>query len=112
MVEVVAEPLSEPSPVTADQVTPATGMGSLFTVAVSNWVLPWSSVTGPVGAKVTERAALIVMLRLPVVAVKPCESVTLTVNVEVPAAVGGPLLISPVEAPRVSGAGRLPEAIT
>jgi hypothetical protein len=86
-------------------------MGSLVTVAVTNWVLVWSSVSGPVGDKVTEIAALIVMLRLPVVAVKPCESVALTVNVEVPAAVGGPALISPVAAPKVSAAGSEPDAM-
>ena len=105
------EPVSEPRPVTADQVTPAAGLGSLFTVAVTNWDLVSSSVSGPAGDKVTEIAALMVMLRLPVVAVKPCESVTLTVNVEVPAAVGGPALISPVAAPRVSAAGSDPDAM-
>ena len=34
--EVVVWPVSEPRPVTVDQVTPAVGLGSLFTVAVTN----------------------------------------------------------------------------
>ena len=66
---------------------------------------------GPVGDKVTESAALMVMLRLAVVAVLATESVTLTVNVDVPAAVGGPALICPVAAPNVSDVGSEPEAI-
>ena len=48
---------------------------------------------------------------LPVVAVKPRESVTFTVNVYVPAVVGGPALINPVPEPSVSAAGNAPEAI-
>jgi len=39
VVDVVDEPESEPSPVTADHVTPAEA-GSLLTVAVTNCVLP------------------------------------------------------------------------
>ena len=80
VVEVVVEPLSDPSPVTADQFTPAL-LGSLLTVAVTSFVSPWSRVTGLLGDNATLIAALIVILRLPVVAVKPSESVTLTVNV-------------------------------
>jgi hypothetical protein len=82
-----------------------------LTVAVTSCVLVWSSVTGPVGDKVTEMAGLIVMLRVPVVAVLPSESVTFTVNVDVPDAVGGPALISPLAAPKVSDAGNVPDAI-
>ena len=111
VVVVVVEPLKEPRPVTADHVTPAAGLGSLLTVAVTDCVLVWSSVTGPVGDNDTEIAALIVMLRLPVVAVLLTESVTFTVKVNVPAAVGGPALIAPVAAPKVKGPGSEPEAI-
>ena len=50
-----------------------------------------------------------VMLRLPVVAVLPSESVTFTVNVVVPAAVGEALAMVPL-APRVKGFGSEPEA--
>jgi hypothetical protein len=63
-----------------------------------------------VGDKVTEIAGLIVMLRLPVEAVLATESVTLTVKVNVPAAVGGPALRAPVAAPTVKGLGSEPEA--
>ena len=52
---------------------------------------------------------LIVMLSVPVVAVFPSESVTFTVNVEVPAAVGAALAIVP-PAPNVRGFGSDPEA--
>ena len=54
-------------------------------------------------------APLMVMLRLLLVVVKPSESVTFTVNVEVPAAVGTPLAIVPL-APRVKGFGSALEA--
>jgi hypothetical protein len=64
-----------------------------------------------VGDNVTEIAALIVMLRVPVVAVLPTESVTLAVKVNVPEAVGGPALRAPVAAPMVKGFGSTPEAI-
>jgi hypothetical protein len=107
---VAVAPVSVPSPVTVDQFTPEPETGSLFTVAVTSCVFPWSRVTGPVGDNVTVMAGLIVMLREPVVAVNPRESVTLTVKVKVPAAVGGPALINPVDAPRVRGPGNAPEA--
>jgi hypothetical protein len=57
---------------------------------------------------VTDSDALIVMLRLAVF-VLPCESVTFTVKVAVPLAVGVPL-ITPV-ADKPNPAGRLPEAL-
>lgn len=72
--------------------------------------MPWSRVTGPVGENVTLIAALMVMLRLAVVAVKPNESVSLTVNVDIPAVVGGPALINPVPAPNVKPGGSDPVA--
>ena len=50
-----------------------------------------------------------VMLRLPLVAVKPSESVTFAVNVNVPAAVGVALAIVPF-APKVRGFGSDPDA--
>ena len=50
----------------------------------------------------------IVMLRLAVVAVLLSESVTFTVNVEVPLAVGTPLAIVPF-APKLSGFGKDPD---
>ena len=58
---------------------------------------------------VITRAGSMVMLRLVDVAVLPSESVTFTVNVEVPAVVGVPLAMVPL-APRVKGVGREPEA--
>ena len=63
---------------------------------------------GKVGA-VIARAPLTVSVRLPVAAEKPSESVTFTVNVEVPATVGVPL-ITPVAGLSVKGAGNAPEA--
>jgi hypothetical protein len=77
VVVVVVEPVSDPRPVTADHVTPAL-LGSFVTVAVTNCVLPWSSVTGPVGENPTVIAGLIVTLSPVVVAVLPTESVNLT----------------------------------
>jgi hypothetical protein len=64
---------------------------------------------GKVPDVVTERIALIVMLRLPVAVwgVGAAESVTVTVKVEVPGVVGTPV-ITPAEL-RVSPPGRLPE---
>ena len=103
------EALRLPRPVTVDQVTPA-WLGSLATVAVINCVVPWSIDFGLLGDNVTEIAAVIVIEREPVVAVKPRESVTFTVNVNVLATVGGPALINPVEAPKLSDVGREPEA--
>ena len=108
--EVVVWPLKVPRPVTVDQFTPAL-LGSLLTVAVTNCVLLWSSVTGLAGDRPTVIATLMVMLRFPVVAVKPSESVTLTLNVKGPAVVGGPALISPVVAPNVNPPGSAPDAI-
>ena len=55
------------------------------------------------------RVGSIVMLRLAVVAVLLSESVTFTVNVEVPVAVGTALAIVPF-APKVRGFGKDPEA--
>ena len=54
-------------------------------------------------------APLMVMLRVPVVAVLPSESVTLTANVDVPVAVGTALEIVPL-VPRVIGFGSEPDA--
>ena len=54
-------------------------------------------------------AGSMVRLRLLVVAVKPWESVTLTVNVNVPDAVGVALAIVPF-VPSVKGAGSVPDA--
>jgi hypothetical protein len=85
-------PLSEPSPVSADQVTPAL-LGSLFTVAVISCDVFWSIAKGSVGDSVTLIGRLIVILRPLVVAVFPTESVSLTVNGNVPAALGGPAVI-------------------
>jgi hypothetical protein len=50
-----------------------------------------------------------VMLRVPVVAVKPSESVTFTVKLNVPDVVGVALAIVPV-VPRLNGLGSVPEA--
>ena len=61
VVEVIVEPVTDPRPVATDQFTPAL-FGSLFTVAVTNCVLPWSSVTGLTGENPTVIAGLIVML--------------------------------------------------
>src|ERR1700691_227880 len=55
------------------------------------------------------RVGSIVMLRLAVVAVLLSESVTFTVNVDVPAAVGAALAIVPF-APKVRGFGNAPDA--
>ena len=52
---------------------------------------------------------LMVMLNVPVVAVLPSESVTFTVNVDVPANVGTTLAIVP-PAPNVIGFGSEPDA--
>ena len=64
---------------------------------------------GKVGGVITSDK-LIVMLSVPVVAVFPSESVTFTVNVEVPAAVGAALAIVPF-VPKVRGFGSDPDAI-
>ena len=61
VVEVVVEPVSAPRPDTADQFTPAL-LGSLVTVAVTNCVLPRSSVAGLRGENPMVIAGLIVIL--------------------------------------------------
>ena len=108
VIVVDAGPVSEPSPVTADQVTPAL-LKSLLTVAVINCVVFWSIAKGSAGDKVTLIGGLIVMLRPVVVAVLPTESVSLTVNGNVPAAVGGPAVIdvlAPAAELRLNPVGR------
>ncbi len=107
-------PLSEPSPVSVDQLTPAL-FGSLLTVAVINCVVFWSIAKGCVGDRVMLIGGLIVMLRPLVVAVLPTESVSFTANGYVPATVGGPAVIDvlvPAAKLRASPVGRgLPATI-
>ena len=79
VIEVVDAAVSEPRPVTADQLTPALP-GSLFAVAVISCVVFWSMVNGLVGENVTLIAGLIEMLSPVVVAALPTESTSLTVN--------------------------------
>ena len=107
MVAVGVDPESEPPPVTTDQITPAL-LGSLFTVAVTNCVFPWSRVTGLAGDSPTVIGGLIVMLRLLDETVLPTESVTCTAKCKVPAVAGVPVTM-PLLAPIVSGANE-PEA--
>ena len=49
------------------------------------------------------------MLRLPLVTVSPKESVTFTVNVDVPAVVGAALAMVPL-VPKLKGFGNVPDA--
>jgi hypothetical protein len=103
VVAVAADKVPEPVAGITDHVTPAV-FGSLVTEAVMDSVPLCSSVTGAAGdVMATTIAALIVMLRGPLVVLKPRESVTFTVKDKVPAAVGVPLM-TPVPELIVRGA--------
>lgn len=92
-------------------VTVVAGLGPVSVIVKSPSGCP-PTVTVPESVQLFVQLAtpgFTVMLRVPVVVVKPSESVTFTVKVKVPDAVGVALAIIPL-APRDNGLGSVPEA--